>query len=46
MPPKGQTQKDAPLSEDSNPAGVEEDLKTSSLAQMQDAIAYLSQVKG
>ncbi|OXH43438.1 hypothetical protein J004_06259 [Cryptococcus neoformans] len=34
MPPKGQTQKDAPLSEDPNPVGVEDDFKASSLMQM------------
>ncbi|KIR55592.1 hypothetical protein I315_01465 [Cryptococcus gattii Ru294] len=44
MPPKGQTQKDAPLSEDPNPVGVEDDFKASSLAQMQNAITYLSEV--
>ncbi|KAE8538595.1 hypothetical protein D1P53_004957 [Cryptococcus gattii VGV] len=36
--------KDAPLSEDSNPAGVEDDVKASSLVQMQNVITYLSEV--
>ncbi|OXC84279.1 hypothetical protein C344_03438 [Cryptococcus neoformans AD1-7a] len=44
MPPKGQTQKDAPLSEDPNPVGVEDDFKASSITQMQNAIIYLSEV--
>ncbi|KAE8538267.1 hypothetical protein D1P53_005608 [Cryptococcus gattii VGV] len=44
MPPKGQMQKDAPLSEDSNLTSVEDNLKTSFLAQMQNIIVYLSQV--
>ncbi|OWZ40053.1 hypothetical protein C343_06137, partial [Cryptococcus neoformans C23] len=44
MPPKGQTQKDAPLSEDPNPVEVEDDFKASSLTQMQNAIIYLSEV--
>ncbi|KAE8539877.1 hypothetical protein D1P53_003814 [Cryptococcus gattii VGV] len=45
MPPKGQTQKDAPLSENPTPVGVEDDFKASSLAQMQNAIiTYLSEV--
>ncbi|OXH02635.1 hypothetical protein J010_05981, partial [Cryptococcus neoformans] len=44
MPPKGQTQKDAPLSEDPNPVGVEDDFKASSLTQMQNVIIYLSEV--
>ncbi|KAE8541146.1 hypothetical protein D1P53_002501 [Cryptococcus gattii VGV] len=45
MPPNSQTQKDAPLSEDPTPVGVEDDFKTSSLAQMQNAITYLSEVQ-
>ncbi|KAE8543241.1 hypothetical protein D1P53_000730 [Cryptococcus gattii VGV] len=44
MPPKGQTQKDVPLSEDPNPVGIEDDFQASSLAQMQNAITYLSEV--
>ncbi|KAE8540693.1 hypothetical protein D1P53_003057 [Cryptococcus gattii VGV] len=44
MPPKGQTQKDVPLPEDSNPAGVDDDVKASSLVQMQNTITYLSEV--
>ncbi|OXH36874.1 ubiquitin carboxyl-terminal hydrolase 48 [Cryptococcus neoformans] len=44
MPPKGQMQKDTPLSEDPNPVGVEDDFKASSLMQMQNTIIYLSEV--
>lgn len=46
MPPEGQTQKDIPLKEDSNTSPVDDDLKTSSLSQMQTAILLLTQLVG
>lgn len=46
MPPEGQTQKDIPLKEDSNTSPVDDDLKTSSLSQMQTAVLLLTQLVG
>lgn len=46
MPPEGQTQKDIPLKEDSNTSPVDDDLKMSSLSQMQTAILLLTQLVG
>lgn len=46
MPPEGQTQKDIPLKEDSNTSSVDDDLKTTSLSQMQTAILLLTQLVG
>lgn len=46
MPPEGQMQKDIPVKEDSNTSPVDDDLKTSSLSQMQTAILLLTQLVG